>query len=338
MRLPKFSPMPSSRPSVWLLGGALGLLLLVAGLVAGTGGRAPLAHALTNCDTTEAGVTPAEQQMVDLINGARAQVGLAALTLSPSLDRAAAWKSADPSAYGTDQVPFSHQDSLGRWPVPVTGYNGPLRPVDCGYPSPWGASENIAYGSADPQTIFNMWMGSAGHRWNINGTNLDGSVNPQYFALAQSYVVIGVGAHTFPGITTAWTTDFGDIDDSGSGSTLATTTPSPMATPSATATPSPTSTATPSPTPSPTPRPAVGASVTLVAGMNLVTYAGPEQPVLAALASVQDVVMSVYAWDSSTGTWLAFAPGLPGYAEGILSLKPGEAYYVQVSASALWTY
>lgn len=78
--------------------------------------------------------------------------------------------------------------------------------------------------------------------------------------------------------------------------------------------------------------------MSLSAGMNLVTYAGPEQPVLSALASVRSAVISVYAWDSSSGTWLAYAPGLPGYAEGFVTLQPGEVYYVQLSGSALWTY
>jgi uncharacterized protein YkwD len=177
--------------------------------VAWTVGGTADANALSNCDTTEAGITAAEQQMLTLINGARASAGVPALKLSPNLNRAAAWKSADPSATGSGGFPFSHTDSLGRGPY--------TRAPDCGYAA--GAAENIAYGSTDPLTIFNMWMASSGHRANI---------------LMASYVVIGIGQHG-----TAWTTDFGYIDDSGATAPPPATATQPAATatqPAATAT------------------------------------------------------------------------------------------------------
>ena len=148
----------------------------------------PTAQALTNCTTSEDGITAGEQQMLTLINGARAAAGLAPLKLSPNLNRSAAWKSADSSASGSS---FSHTDSLGRSPF--------QRAVDCGYAT--GAGENIAYGyggndPAGAQATFTAWMNSPGHKANI---------------LLAGYKVIGIGAHG-----TAWTTDFGYTDDSGS--------------------------------------------------------------------------------------------------------------------------
>lgn len=212
--------------------GAIAVLAFIA--VAWAVGGTPNANALTNCDTTEAGITAAEQQMLTLINGARASAGVQALKLSPNLNRAAAWKSADPSATGSGGFPFSHTDSLGRSPY--------TRAPDCGYAT--GAAENIAYGSTDALTIFNMWMASSGHRANI---------------LMASYVVIGIGQHG-----TAWTTDFGYIDDSGASASApppatatqpASTATQPVATttqPASTATqPAPTATNTPAATPTP---------------------------------------------------------------------------------------
>jgi uncharacterized protein YkwD len=182
---------------------------------------APSASALTNCDTSEAAITPAEQTMLTLINGARAAAGVAPLKLSANLSRAAAWKSADPSATGSGGVPFSHTDSLGRSPF--------QRAVDCGYPP--GAGENIAYGSTDPQTIFALWTNSPGHLANI---------------LLAGYKVIGIGQH---GI--AWTTDFGYTDDSGS---VAPPPPPPTATPTSGSGGSQSGgSQPPAPTPSPSP-------------------------------------------------------------------------------------
>ena len=217
--------------------GTVLVALMAVALATGTGRPA---RALTNCDTTEAGITAPEQTMLGLINDARAAAGLGALRLSPNLDRAAAWKSADSSASGPG---FDHTDSLGR------SIN--TRFPDCGY-SITGvySGENVAYGSTSPSTIFGMWMDSAGHKANI---------------LNSRYTVIGIGMHNG-----AWTTDFGSRDDSGD---IALPPPSPSATPTiatpapatasptpATTTPtaSPTPSATPSPTPTatPTPRPA----------------------------------------------------------------------------------
>lgn len=215
---------PMLRRTLVAAAGAMVVAAFVA--VIWTLGGTPNAKALSNCDTTEAGITAAEQQMLTLINNARTSAGLQALKLSPNLNRAAAWKSADPSATGSGGFPFSHTDSLGRSPV--------TRAPDCGYAS--GAAENIAYGSSDPQTSFNMWMASSGHKANI---------------LMASYKVIGIGQHG-----TAWTTDFGYIDDSGA-TAPPPATPTPPAspvtnTPLPTATPTATSTATTQPTATPT--------------------------------------------------------------------------------------
>lgn len=169
------------------------------------------AAALTDCDTTSAEMNAAENQMLLLVNGARATAGLAALKSSPGLNRAAAWKSADPSATGSG---LSHTDSLGR------DYLTRFR--ECGYGG--GGGEDIAYGYGAAQATFDAWMGSPGHRANILG----------------SYKMIGLGQ-----VGSAWTADFGNFDDSGTSNPPATatstrvppTTPTPTSIATATSTP-----------------------------------------------------------------------------------------------------
>lgn len=180
------------------------------------------AMALTNCDTGTAALDAQEQQVIELFNQARAQSGLAPYKVSPNLNRAAAWKSADPSATGSGGYAFSHTDSLGRMPS--------QRAQDCGYGG--GAAENIAYGFGSAESVVNAWLNSPGHRAAILG----------------GYKVVGVGR-----AGSAWTANFGMLDDSSSPVSVAPTH-------------TPTALPTPSPTPIPTPPPIVPrASIPMIA-------------------------------------------------------------------------
>lgn len=130
-----------------------------------------------------------EKAMLCLVNRARTGRGLAAFVAPSSLARAADRKSAD--IIRCDE--FSHE-ACGRdftfW-FDRVGYR---------YCS---AAENIAYasgGSATPQTIFKLWMNSAGHRQNILGPYRDIGIGLRVGALD------GVGdAHV-------WTQEFGSRD------------------------------------------------------------------------------------------------------------------------------
>jgi hypothetical protein len=115
------------------------------------------------------------------INAFRVQNGRAPLQVSPTLNTAAAWKSADSS----NQPPLSHTDSLGRAPY--------TRAVDCGYPG--GAAENIAWGYPTGSAVVQAWIGSQGHRNNLLG----------------SYAVMGIGR-----TGNSWTLNLGLTVDSGS--------------------------------------------------------------------------------------------------------------------------
>ena len=142
-------------------------------------------HAGANCETAGAGLSASEQEMFDLINAARAAEGLSPLVISPGLNRTAAWKSADRSAWGTTPSDplFSHKDSLGRMPT--------QRANDCGFPK--DAAENIAYGWGSARATFDAWMASSGHRANI---------------LMSYYVTVGIGEHD-----DRWTANFGIFND-----------------------------------------------------------------------------------------------------------------------------
>src|SRR6185312_4556433 len=87
------------------------------------------------------------------------------------------------------------------------------------------------------------------------------------------------------------------------------------------------------PTATPPPPPTAGISVPLSAGENLVTYVGSEQPVMVALRSLSEAVVVVYEWQPAEQRWMKFSPGKPAYVNTFSTMKPGEVYSIQVSAS-----
>ena len=98
----------------------LGTFALAATLALGVNAsRWETAAALTNCTTTTAGLDGEETTVIQLINQERANAGLQALLVAPSLARAAAWKSAGPSNTGSGGIPFSHTDSLSIRGIPA---------------------------------------------------------------------------------------------------------------------------------------------------------------------------------------------------------------------------
>ncbi|GAB4329196.1 MAG: hypothetical protein Kow0010_13380 [Dehalococcoidia bacterium] len=289
------------RTAPWI---ALPALILAAVATLSPFSSPSATQALANCDTSTADLDDAELEMLALINEARAAEGLNAVTPSPALNRAAAWKSEDASAGPPN---FSHRDSLGRTTVDPPPNN---RAIDCGYPDV--AGENIAYGYRSARATFEAWMNSPGHRANI---------------LSHWYVVVGIGRSG-----DRWTTTFGFVDDvGGSNPELPAATSTPTAAPSASPTP------TPAEEPAPQSAPvATIFSIDLAAGFNLVTYGGPTGPVADALASLAGLQVWVYAWDAGAGAWLRYVLDGPAYLNTIDQLERGRAYIVWVSAPATW--
>ena len=128
--------------------------------------------------TTAAPPPPsATDQVVSLVNGARADAGCGALRVDDRLTAAAQAHSDDMAVNGY----FSHTSQDGRT------FADRVRAA--GYPDPGG--ENIAQGQRSAQSVHDAWMNSEGHRANI--LNCD-------------FTAIGVGLNTS---AWTWTQNFG---------------------------------------------------------------------------------------------------------------------------------
>jgi len=113
----------------------------------------------------DAEVLAFEQKVVELVNQTRKANGLKELTLNWQLARVARYKSQDMH----DKKYFSHTSPTYGSPFTM------MKNFGISYST---AGENIAMGYTTPQSVFDGWMGSSGHRANI---------------LNASYTQIGVG-------------------------------------------------------------------------------------------------------------------------------------------------
>lgn len=105
------------------------------------------------------------EQMLALVNQARSEHGASSLSLDSKLCDAANKRAQEIA------TKFSHTRPDGRDCFTVLDEFG----ISC-----YGCGENIAAGSSDANSIFNMWMNSSGHRANI---------------LNSSYRYIGIGKY-----------------------------------------------------------------------------------------------------------------------------------------------
>ena len=132
---------------------AVGAATLAAGLGATPGALAAGAcSARSNWGVATPGF---ERQVLTLVNQHRRAMGLRSLRRSPSLARAARWKSKHMARYGY----FEHADPSGRSPF--------QRMADCGFKSRRALGENIAAGQRSPLSVVRAWLNSPGHRANI---------------------------------------------------------------------------------------------------------------------------------------------------------------------------
>jgi uncharacterized protein YkwD len=131
-------------------------------------------------------------QVLTLVNQHRTAMGLGALVSSPTLTKAADWKSLHMGYYRY----MTHDD-----PAPPVARTVSDRLQTCGYPiGSVGWGENIAYGYATANDVMTAWLNSSGHRANIE--------NPSYRA-------IGIGVARNSSGTYYWTQDFGTLADGG---------------------------------------------------------------------------------------------------------------------------
>lgn len=113
----------------------------------------------------DSSVTTNEEQVVALVNQARASNGLPPVTANWELSRVARYKSQDMA----DRGYFSHTSPTYGTPFEM------LKSFGISYRS---AGENIAMGYSTPAAVMKGWMNSPGHRANILGA---------------SYTQIGIG-------------------------------------------------------------------------------------------------------------------------------------------------
>jgi spore coat assembly protein SafA/uncharacterized protein, YkwD family len=99
-----------------------------------------------------------ENEVIRLVNEARAKNGLQPLTANWELSRIARYKSQDMA----DNHYFSHTSPT---------YGTPFQMIHSFGLTYKTAGENIAYGQKTPQEVMNAWMNSSGHRANILNPN-----------------------------------------------------------------------------------------------------------------------------------------------------------------------
>ena len=168
------------------------LLAMAAVLVASTTqpreAEAATTVAVKGCTGTNVTLKTTEKRMLDLHNKTRADKGLRRFCVHPALQKAA-------RAHSTDMINrdfFSHTNPSGKT------FGARIKAAGYQYRT---AGENIAGGTGSlgaPDSIFNAWMKSTGHRTNI---------------LKSSFREVGIGAASgnYKGRDgyTMWTVDFG---------------------------------------------------------------------------------------------------------------------------------
>ncbi len=328
---------------------AIGLALVGAAALASQGTPA---RALTNCNVADYSLDSEEQAFLGLINQYRQQNGLGGLAISTNLNRAAAWMVQD---MATNNY-FSHTDSLGRSPF--------QRALDCGYPQ--GAGENLAAGSgwSTAQAAFDAWRASPGHNSNMLGSYYQQIGIARVFSASSAYgwywatefgtTNDGSGgappppppATNTPPLATSTPTS---VPTQAQQPPASTPTQQPAAAPTNTPPAAPTQSQQPSATPTPVPptaTPAASATPTPVAatptsapatappnalplqpGANLVTWPGDDARPEDALRNAAGNILVVYGWDSATGSWKRYAPGLPSFVNNLATLHRGGAYW-----------
>ncbi len=143
---------------------------------------------VTGCTGTPVTLDLPEKQMLDLHNQKRASQGLSRLCVHPALQKAAEAHSQEM----IDKDYFSHNSYNGQ------SFSARIKSFGYNYRT---VGENIAWGTGSrgtPDSIFNAWMNSSGHRANILNAN---------------FKEVGIGAVTGTyksySNATMWTADLG---------------------------------------------------------------------------------------------------------------------------------
>jgi len=137
----------------------LGLLctaLVALGAMSSSAGPALSEATACSVSSADQAVDAEEQGLLNLINQYRAANGKNALTMHPTVTKAAAWFSRDMA--GLNYFPGNHVDSNGRDPA------GRLTWCGVTYSN---YAENIYAGRSDAQSVFDAWRNSPTHNANM---------------------------------------------------------------------------------------------------------------------------------------------------------------------------
>lgn len=166
------------------------LIVVLPALAPSPATAAPVGDCQAGAGWAESLPAPAAR-VVELVNGHRAGLGLAPLAVSPTLSAAAVWKARHMATYRY----LAHDD-----PAPPVQRTSAQRAQACGYPAAALIGENIAMGQSTPESVMGAWLGSGGHRANIERA---------------SFSAIGVGAARSASGSVYWAQVFGSVADPG---------------------------------------------------------------------------------------------------------------------------
>jgi uncharacterized protein YkwD len=139
--------------------GLAAAILAVSLGTAGTGAAKGLGRAGGTCAAAASWGTPRENladDVVRIVNRYRVEIGVRPLRVSAPLTRSATWKARHMAHFHY----FGHSD-----PAPPVTRTAFQRLAACGFGST--GSENIAYGYPTALSVVRAWLGSPGHRRNI---------------------------------------------------------------------------------------------------------------------------------------------------------------------------
>lgn len=278
--------------------GVLGASTALAWLAAA---HSPSVQASGSCDVADAALDSEEASFLQLVNAYRASNGVPALSADSALNRSAAWMANDLATHSA----FGHTDSLGRTPW--------VRMPDCGVS--WPGGENLAAGTnySSAQTALTGWINSPSHR---------------EVMLTADFKTIGIAraysASSYYGWY--WVTDFGYVAN-GAAAPAPTSTPAPAPTLAPPPAP-PVAPAAAKPAPQAPPPALVKKTMSVAAGLSLVTWDGDYVSPDAVFGPSSNWVSMVYVFDLGTQQWLRWGPALDPKLRSLTEMRSGVQYWV----------
>jgi Leucine-rich repeat (LRR) protein len=82
-----------------------------------------------------------------------------------------------------------------------------------------------------------------------------------------------------------------------------------------------------------------GAGMELYVGWNMVAFMGDKpMSVDEAMSSMAGKYTSVWTYDASISSWLRYIVGVPGFLNNLKQMKPGGAYWIDITQKSIWYF